>query len=52
MAWKIEGQYFENCSCDSPVSVHGVARFRRGPKVMGEGNWRIGVLIDPFSWAA
>ena len=79
MAWKIEGQYFENCSCDVPcpctvsldlgadrdtcnaflvfqvesgevdgVDVGGltVAAIAETPKVMTDGNWRLGVLID------
>ena len=79
MAWKIEGQYFENCSCDVPcpctvsldfgadrdrcnaflvfhvesgevdgvdVSDLTVAAMIDTPKVMSEGNWRLGVLID------
>lgn len=79
MAWKIEGQYFENCSCDvvcpctvsldlgadqdrcraflvfqvesgevDGVDVGGVtvATVLDTPKVMSEGNWRLGVLID------
>ena len=79
MAWKLEGQYFENCSCDVPcpctvsldfgvdrdrchffivfqvesgevegVDVSGltVAAMRDTPKVMSEGNWRLGMLID------
>jgi hypothetical protein len=79
MAWKLEGQYFENCSCDVPcpctvsldlgadrdrchfflvfqvesgevdgVDVSGltVAAIGDTPKVMSEGNWRLGVLID------
>jgi hypothetical protein len=79
MAWKIEGQYFENCSCDVPcpctvsldlgadrdkcnaflvfqvesgeidgvdVSDLTVAAMIETPKVMSEGNWRLGVLID------
>jgi hypothetical protein len=79
MAWKIEGQYFENCSCDvvcpctvsldfgadrdrcnaflvfqvesgevDGVDVSGVtvAAMIETPKVMSEGNWRLGVLID------
>jgi hypothetical protein len=79
VAWKIEGQYFENCSCDIPcpctvsldlgadqdrcnaflvfqvesgevdgVDVSGltVAAIADTPKVMTEGNWRLGVLID------
>ncbi|HEX8075103.1 MAG TPA: DUF1326 domain-containing protein [Thermoleophilaceae bacterium] len=79
MGWKLEGQYFENCSCDVPcpctvsldlgadrdrcnaflafqveagevdgVDVSGltVALMVETPKVMSEGNWRLGVLID------
>ena len=79
MAWKIDGQYFENCSCDVPcpctvsldmgadrdrcnaflvfqvesgevdgvdVSDLTVAAMIETPKVMSEGNWRLGVLID------
>jgi hypothetical protein len=79
VAWKLEGQYFENCSCDVPcpctvsldlgadgdrchaflvfqvesgevdgVNVSGltVAAVGDTPKVMSEGNWRLGVLID------
>ena len=79
MAWNIEGQYFENCSCEVPcpctvsldlgadydrcqvllvfhvdsgdvegVDVSGltVAAVGDTPKVMSEGNWRLGVLID------
>jgi hypothetical protein len=79
MAWKIEGRYFENCSCDVPcpctvsldigadrdrcnaflvfhvesgeidgvdVSDLTVAALADTPKVMSEGDWRLGVLID------
>jgi hypothetical protein len=79
MAWKIEGQYFENCSCDVPcpctvsldfgadrercwaflvfevdsgevegvdVSGRTVAAMIDSPKVMSEGDWRLGVLVD------
>ena len=79
MAWKLDGQYFENCSCDVPcpctvsldigadydncnaflvfhvesgevdgVDVSGltVALMAQTPKVMSEGNWKLGVLID------
>jgi len=79
MAWKIEGTYFENCSCEVPcpwtvsldlgadydrcnaflvfqiesgeiegVDVSGltVAAVGDTPKVMSEGNWRLGVLMD------
>jgi hypothetical protein len=79
MAWKLEGQYFENCSCNVPcpcavsldlgadrdrcnaflvfqvesgdvdgtdVSGLTVAAMIDTPKVMSEGNWRLGLLID------
>jgi hypothetical protein len=79
MAWKIEGNYFENCSCNVPcpctvsldigadydrcnavlvftvdsgevdgVDVSGVTVVAMAdtPKVMSEGNWRLGVLIS------
>jgi hypothetical protein len=79
MAWRLDGRYFENCSCDVPcpctvsldigadrdrcnaflvfqvesgevdgVDVSGltVAAVGDTPKVMSEGNWRLGVLID------
>jgi hypothetical protein len=79
MAWQIEGDYFENCSCEVPcpctvsmdlgadydrclfflvftvnsgevegVDVSGVTVAALGdtPKVMSEGNWRLGVLIS------
>jgi hypothetical protein len=79
MAWKLEGNYFENCSCDVPcpcavslefgadrercnallvfeveggdvdgVDVGGVtvAAMIDTPKVMSEGNWRLGMLVD------
>jgi hypothetical protein len=79
VAWKLEGEYFENCSCDVPcpctvsldlgadrdrcnaflvfqvesgevdgVDVSGLtaAAVADTPKVMAEGNWRLGVLID------
>ena len=79
MAWKLEGQYFENCSCEVPcpctvsldlgadydrcnaflvfqiesgevegVDVSGltVAAVGDTPKVMSEGDWRLGVLMD------
>ena len=79
VSWKVEGQYFENCSCDVPcpctvsldlgadrdrchaflvfqvesgevegIDVSGltVAAVGDTPKVMSEGNWRLGVLID------
>jgi hypothetical protein len=79
MAWKVEGSYFETCSCDvvcpctasfslpathdrcrvtlvfkiedgqvegTDVSGLAVAAVADTPKVMSEGNWRLGVFID------
>ena len=79
MSWRIEGRYFENCSCDMPcpctvsfdagadldrcnallvfdvaqgeidgVDVGGVtvAAIIDSPKVMTDGGWRLGVLVD------
>lgn len=79
MSWKLEGSYFESCSCDvicpctaslalgatndyckatlvfhvedgevDGVDVGGltVAAVAETPKVMSEGNWRLGVFID------
>jgi hypothetical protein len=79
MSWKVEGSYFETCSCDlvcpctasmalgatrdrckvvlvfhvkdgdvEGVDVGGltVAAVADSPKVMSEGNWRLGVFID------
>ena len=79
MAWRIEGRYFENCSCDMPcpctvsfdagadldrcnallvfhvasgevdgIDVAGitVAAVVDAPKVMTDGDWRLGVLVD------
>jgi hypothetical protein len=79
MAWKLEGTYFESCSCDvvcpctaslslgatndrcnallvfnvkkgevdgTDVSGLTVAAIADTPKVMSEGNWRLGVVID------
>ena len=79
MAWKIEGTYFETCSCEvvcpctaslalgadydrcrvtlvfnvrdgevdgTDVSGLTVAAVADTPKVMTEGNWRVGVYID------
>src|ERR1700727_1478823 len=79
MSWKLEGSYFETCSCDvvcpctaslalgathercrvtlvfnvkdgqvqgTDVSGLTVAAVADTPKVMSEGNWRIGVFID------
>src|SRR5438132_6563104 len=79
MSWKLEGSYFETCSCDvvcpctaslalgatqdrcratlvfnvhsgevEGVDVSGqtVAAIADTPKVMSEGNWRLGVFID------
>jgi hypothetical protein len=79
MSWKLEGSYFETCSCDvvcpctaslalgatrdrcrvtlvfnvkdgevEGVDVSGltVAAVADTPKVMTDGNWRLGVFID------
>src|ERR687898_73327 len=79
MPWKLEGSYFETCSCDvvcpctasfalgatkdrcnatlvfhvrngkvegTDVSGLTVAAIVDTPKVMSEGNWRLGVVID------
>ncbi len=79
MSWKLEGSYFETCSCEAvcPCTAsfsygatydrckvtlvfnvkHGdvegtdvsglvVAAVADTPKVMSEGNWRLGVFID------
>jgi hypothetical protein len=79
MAWKLEGTYFETCSCEvvcpctaslslgadydrcqvtlvfniadgevegTDVSGLRVAAIADSPKVMSEGNWRLGVFID------
>jgi hypothetical protein len=79
MSWKLDGSYFETCSCDvicpctaslalgatkdrcnatlifhirsgevegTDVSGLTVAAIADTPKVMSEGNWRLGVVID------
>jgi hypothetical protein len=79
MTWKLDGSYFETCSCDvmcpctaslalgatkdrcnatlvfhiksgevEGIDVSGltVAAIADTPKVMGDGNWRLGVVID------
>ena len=79
MAWKLEGTYFETCSCEvvcpctaslalgadydrcnvtlvfhvvdgdvegTDVSGLTVAAVADTPKVMSDGNWRLGVFID------
>ena len=79
MAWKIEGTYFESCSCDvvcpctaslangathdycrvvlvfnvkdgeiegTDVGGLSIAAVVDTPKVMTEGNWKVGVFID------
>ncbi len=79
MSWKLEGSYFETCSCETvcpctasfsygatydrckvtlvfnvkdgevegtDVSGLAVAAVADTPKVMSEGNWRLGVFID------
>src|SRR5215213_2741278 len=79
MAWKLDGTYFETCSCEvvcpctaslalgadydrckvtlvfhvvdgdvegTDVSGLTVAAIADSPKVMSDGNWRLGVFID------
>jgi hypothetical protein len=51
MAWKLEGQYFENCSCDVPcpctVSLDlGADRDRCNAFLVFQVDWRLGMLID------
>jgi hypothetical protein len=79
MSWKLDGSYFETCSCDvvcpctaslalgathercmvtlvfnvkdgdvdgTDVSGLTVAALADTPKVMSDGNWRLGVFID------
>jgi hypothetical protein len=79
MSWKLEGSYFETCSCDvvcpctaslalgatrdrckvtfvfnvetgevegTDVSGLAVAAVADTPKIMSDGNWRLGVFID------
>ena len=79
MAWKLEGTYFENCSCEVPcpctvsfdmgadydrcevllafniesgevdgVDVGGLtaAIVADAPKVMTDGNWKMGLILD------
>lgn len=79
MAWKLDGSYFETCSCDvvcpctaslalgatkercnatlvfhiksgevegTDVSGLTVAAIADTPKIMSDGNWRLGVVID------
>jgi hypothetical protein len=79
MSWKLDGSYFETCSCDvicpctaslalgatkdrcnatlifhirsgevegTDVSGLTAAAIADTPKVMSEGNWRLGVVID------
>lgn len=80
MGWEIEGQYFENCSCDAicPCTWSNLSRaatsddcratlafkVERGaindvdvsgrtlvvaaqtPKMMVDGNWRVGLIVD------
>ncbi len=80
MAWRLDGTYFENCSCDMvcPCTTSGMSmpadqdrcqvvlafHVDRGevdgvdvsdktvvvvadtPPVMGDGNWRVGVVMD------
>ena len=79
MAWRLDGTYFENCSCEAPcpctvsfdlgadydrclvllafhvdsgeidgvdVGDTTVAVVADAPKVMTDGNWRVGLVID------
>ena len=79
MSWKLEGSYFETCSCDlvcpctaslalgatgercrvtlvfhirdgqvEGIDVRGltIAAVADTPKIMSQGNWRVGVFID------
>ena len=58
MSWSIKGAYVETCSCDlmCPCNTsfdHGtdvgglsVAAIADTPKVMTEGNWRLGLFVD------
>jgi hypothetical protein len=79
MAWKLDGNYFENCSCEMPCPCtvtfdagadydrcHFLMAFRVNsgevdgvdmagrtvavvgdtPKVMTEGNWKVGIVVD------
>ncbi len=79
MSWKLEGSYFETCSCDlvcpctaslalgatgercrvtlvfhirdgqvEGIDVSGltIAAVADTPKIMSQGNWRVGVFID------
>jgi len=80
MAWRLDGTYFESCSCDpvcpctwsaftakatfdrcqalltyhvasgaiADVDVSGLnfALFLDTPRVMAEGNWRVGIFLD------
>ena len=55
MAWKIDGQYFENCSCDLPGEELTIARATKsklsafGIDFAYEGG---SAFAHPFSWAA
>ena len=58
VAWKLEGTYFETCSCEvvcpctaslalgADVSGLTVAAVADTPKFMSDGNRRLGVFID------
>src|SRR5437764_15253536 len=86
MAWRLEGTYFENCSCDMwcPGTTSGLTmpadqdrcrvvlafHVENGdadgidlsnrtvvivadtPKLMSDGNWRVGVVMDAAASAA
>ena len=49
MSWKLEGTYFETCSCEvicpCTASLAFGASYDRC-KVVSEGGWRLGVIID------
>ncbi len=53
MSWSLEGSYVETCSSTSASEIDGtdvaglnIAAIIDTPKVMTEGNWRLGVFVD------
>src|SRR5919202_1520535 len=46
MAWKLEGTYFETCSCEVLCPCTASLAIGDTPKIMTEGDWRLGVFID------
>src|SRR5690349_2288742 len=58
MAWTLKGSYFETCSCElmcriaegdvdgTDIGGRTVAMIADTPKVMTEGNWRLGAFVD------